>query len=318
VRPRRILVLGALAWSIGGACNGTTSYQCSESSQCMSAGIAGMCQPDGWCSFPDTACPSGQRYGAFVGDALAEQCVPADGTTGEGSDDGIVTSVTTETGSSDPTGVDASSGSGDSADPVCGDGSIDPGEMCDDADAVDDDECTNACTLPRCGDAIVQADEGCDEGDQNADSGACTTSCGPATCGDGLLRDGVEECDGRDLGGADCASLGYPGLGVPTCTSDCTLEASSCAACSMMGVDCNGFVPCDDMCEGGALCLQSMPGVEGTCLPPCDDDADCSGFARTWPTACVDQYCVIDCAMTENCPAGMQCLETMLGPICVW
>jgi hypothetical protein len=35
-----------------------------------------MCQPVGYCSFPDPACTSGQRYGELAG-PLADQCVAA-------------------------------------------------------------------------------------------------------------------------------------------------------------------------------------------------------------------------------------------------
>lgn len=37
---------------------------------------------------------------------------------------------------------------------TCGDGTLQPGEECDDGNRVDDDLCTNACTEARCGDGI--------------------------------------------------------------------------------------------------------------------------------------------------------------------
>jgi len=46
-----------------------------------------------------------------------------------------------------------------------------PAEACDDGNQIDDDGCTNACTLPACGDGIVQAGEACD-GDSD-----CTNLC---------------------------------------------------------------------------------------------------------------------------------------------
>lgn len=49
------------------------------------------------------------------------------------------------------------------------------------------------------------------------------------TCGDGL-RQGAEACDGEDLGGVTCASLGLPD-GQVTCNSDCTLSTLGCAVC---------------------------------------------------------------------------------------
>jgi len=80
--------------------------------------------------------------------------------------------------------------------PYCGDGIIQPdlGEQCDDANDVDDDTCSNACTGSTCGDAIIQAEEECDDAnDDNSD--ACTNACTVAVCGDGIVHEGLEECD---------------------------------------------------------------------------------------------------------------------------
>ena len=45
---------------------------------------------------------------------------------------------------------------------VCGDGSVNNEEQCDDGNEVNDDSCTNACTTPVCGDYIVQEGEECE------------------------------------------------------------------------------------------------------------------------------------------------------------
>ncbi len=47
------------------------AYTCGASEQCD----GGECQPNGFCSFPDPACESGQRYGEFSGQGLGGQCV---------------------------------------------------------------------------------------------------------------------------------------------------------------------------------------------------------------------------------------------------
>ena len=49
----------------------------------------------------------------------------------------------------------------------------------------------------------------------------------PATCGNGLIDPG-EECDGTDLGGNDCRSVGYPGGGTLACVDDCTFLTVDC------------------------------------------------------------------------------------------
>lgn len=46
-----------------------------------------------------------------------------------------------------------------------------------------------------CGDGVVGALEQCDLGGANANTGACTLECKHAACGDGLVHEGVEQCD---------------------------------------------------------------------------------------------------------------------------
>ncbi|MFO0764543.1 MAG: hypothetical protein U0487_00650 [Patescibacteria group bacterium] len=137
----------------------------------------------------------------------------------------------------------------------CGDGKLDPGEECDDANSNNNDSCTNACKKNVCGDGVVNAGaEECDLGSQNggscpsgADYGstclACTTSCKQVAqsggyCGNGRI-DGPEQCDGALLGqtNATCKSLGFDfasttvgGVDKISCNSSC--QYSGCLKCS--------------------------------------------------------------------------------------
>ena len=56
---------------VGGCTPIERAFHCSSSAQCVSAGTAGSCEGDGWCSFPDASCdPTGRRYdirGASIG-----------------------------------------------------------------------------------------------------------------------------------------------------------------------------------------------------------------------------------------------------------
>jgi hypothetical protein len=70
-------------------------------------------------------------------------------------------------------------------------------------------------------------------------------ACGAALCGNGQRdacaisgacapRTDTEGCDGDDLGGVTCTSLGY-GSGSVTCNERCTLTVSGCDACLPLG-----------------------------------------------------------------------------------
>lgn len=56
-------------------------------------------------------------------------------------------------------------------------------------------------------------------------------------CGNGI-QEGSEQCDGSDLGGATCVSLGYAG-GTLSCQADCTFNTSACTS----GGGGGGYVP---------------------------------------------------------------------------
>lgn len=82
-------------------CGDAGAFACQGDAQCAAAG--GICQPQGWCSFPADACPSGQRFGEHAGGGLAGTCVPEDdASTAAGSGGDI--SGPAATGPSLPTG----------------------------------------------------------------------------------------------------------------------------------------------------------------------------------------------------------------------
>lgn len=173
-------------------------------------------------------------------------------TTSEGaSDTGVITGESGDTagGTSDTTppadGSSGSSGSSGPAGPVCGNGVLEEGEECDDANADDTDACPSTCVPASCGDGFVLAGmEACDDG--NAfDDDACLGSCVAASCGDGVVYGGVEGCDDANVIDTDDC--------LPTC------EPASCG---------DGFVhagveQCDD---GNGV---GNDGCSPTCLAEC-------------------------------------------------
>ena len=68
----------------------------------------------------------------------------------------------------------------------------------------------------------------------------------PPVCGNGL-REALELCDGQDLGGQSCGSLGL-GAGELSCREDCTVDTSRCGM--MCG---NGRVDGEEQCDGDEL-----------------------------------------------------------------
>jgi hypothetical protein len=79
-RPVAAVALAALAAAC--APNLPASFSCTSANQCVFHGTQGTCEPGGACSFPDTSCAGGRRYGDFAPPGLADQCVgtlPSDG-----------------------------------------------------------------------------------------------------------------------------------------------------------------------------------------------------------------------------------------------
>jgi cysteine-rich repeat protein len=104
---------------------------------------------------------------------------------------------------------------------MCGDGTLDTGEACDDGDTVDGDGCDSNCTPTACGNRIVSAGEECDDG--NLTGGDCcspTCSFEPAgaSCDDADLCTGSDRCDeaGSCAGAAEpaaaCRTTPFGGL----------------------------------------------------------------------------------------------------------
>jgi len=66
----RALLVVALA---SAGCIKAATFQCAAADQCVRDGVQGRCETGGSCSFPDSSCTSGQRYGDYSPNA--NQCV---------------------------------------------------------------------------------------------------------------------------------------------------------------------------------------------------------------------------------------------------
>jgi hypothetical protein len=141
--------------------------------------------------------------------------VPLDGTSSSGGDTssgGTSSGGTTNEVTVTDTATSTTTGDG----PSCGNGLIDLGEQCDGADVQGFD-----CFSLGLGAGVL----GCEPGLCTFD----TSGCGPmgGVCGDGVVDPG-EQCDGANLQGFDCASLGLGG-GVLACDPIiCVFDTSMC------------------------------------------------------------------------------------------
>ncbi|MBI1945247.1 MAG: hypothetical protein HYS27_06100 [Deltaproteobacteria bacterium] len=161
-------------------------------------------------------------------------------------------------------------------DAECGDGRAEDREACDGADLEGE-----SCESQGFGAGALSCLSTCDDFDRAA--------CGaPATCGNGAI-DTPEQCDGLDVGGATCESLGY-GPGTLRCAGNCgNFDVAGCAPPDGCVPDCGARVcGLDPVC--GTVC--------GACLDGevCDDDGQCAPapICAEEIQACDASGCVVD------------------------
>lgn len=198
---------------------------------------------------------------------------------------------------------------------VCGNGSLETGESCDDANSTDGDGCSSNCGIETgytcngspsachlvntavCGNGAVESGESCDDGN-TANSDGCSSNCAVetgftctgsptsycteiSTCGNGKKESG-EMCDDGNTMNAD------------GCSSQCAIESgfactgSPKSTCVPNGPYCgDGNVDASEQCDDG-----NKNNGDG-CSSACNVEADysCSGK----PSTCIStkqKYCI--------------------------
>jgi len=105
----------------------------------------------------------------------------------------------------------------------------------------------------------------------SSDSSSSSSSSGGPACGDDN-QDAGEDCDGTDLAGYNCVTLGpnFTG-GTLACADDCSFDTSACVICGNDAID--GGEVCDGTDLGGNDCA-SQGFVDGTlsCADDCTFD----------------------------------------------
>lgn len=150
--------------------------------------------------------------------------------------------------------------------PLCGNSSVDPGEDCDDGNALQGDGCGKTCKVEYCGNAVLDPQEECDDGNiQNGDG--CTAFCRKEipTCGNGSLDPG-EECDDGNASPDDkCSSTcerEYCGDGIVQSSEQCDPPGTI-----LCDGQCN-VIPCADLQLDANQ--DSIPDCEQAVAPPAD------------------------------------------------
>jgi len=171
----------------------------------------------------------------------------------------------------------------------CGNGAVEPGEVCDDGNRISGDECREDCLSDeRCGNGLIDLGESCDCGENDATKPAyCRTSnamdleadCDLACsrrCGDNMVT-GTEPCDGTESA-FSCQDLGYY-TGTMGCTPVCRLDTTACSGqCGdnvvqlSAGEQCDGAPPLGESCvsfgfDAGSVGCNELCAADlaGTC-----------------------------------------------------
>ncbi|HVV81437.1 MAG TPA: DUF4215 domain-containing protein [Kofleriaceae bacterium] len=141
--------------------------------------------------------------------------------------------------------------------PVCGNGTMETGEQCDDGNTMAGDGCSPTCKTEVCGNGVMDPDEECDDGNQ-VDGDGCDTNCKDSGCGNGVM-DPSEQCDdGNTTDGDGCdhnCKTTACGNGVMTSGEACddgnATDGDGCDSnCTPTGCG-NGIVTSGEQCDDG-------------------------------------------------------------------
>ncbi len=180
----------------------------------------------------------------------------------------------------------------------CGNGTLETGEACDDANADNTDRCTNACERARCGDGVTRIDqapdseefEACDDGNTRETDG-CSNRCTTSRCGDGIVRldrsEGDSDFEHCDDGNRDDADA---------CRNDCAPAICGDGVVRAdLGATDDGFEACDD---GNSVDTDDC--LSGCVLARCGD-----GLIHAGVEQCDDGNQVDDDACSNSCLANL-------------
>jgi cysteine-rich repeat protein len=169
--------------------------------------------------------------------------------------------------------------------PLCGNGTVDSGEECDDGNHIPGDGCELNCTYTctqnsDCDDGqVCNGEESCNTSDPLTHPCMAGLNAEPGTaCDDTLFCDGTEQCDGS--GGCSVHS-GNPCTGGSECNRICNETSDNCF--DPTGTPCESSLDDDctdpDACDGAGTCM-SNNAISGTSCTDelyCTDSETCDG-----------------------------------------
>lgn len=175
--------------------------------------------------------------------------------------------------------------------PVCGNASVESGEVCDDGNSVNTDACLDSCVAASCGDSHVQSGvEECDDGNSfNTD--ACLATCKLAVCGDLVVRQQVEQCDDGNSSNTDsCLSCRNATCGDGSvwdaheqCDDGNTSNSDSCVVGCLTSRCGDSYVR-----QGVEACDDGNSVNTDACLNTCVASRCGDGIVRSGTEACDD------------------------------
>ncbi len=205
---------------------------------------------------------------------------------------------------------------------ICGNGSVEGAEACDDGNSSNNDDCLNTCEANACGDDYVETGvESCDDGEDNGEvceagyedtCNYCNETCQYKTrsggyCGDEEIN-GSEVCDGSystQLHWFDVTTADTQGSCSTYAATETDYVDTADYTCRWLGV-CDGGTENGDYCTldyttyasaGTVAALSdSTTADQNSCLGDSTDDTD--------DGECVPPVCADDCG--SSCPVSLE------------
>ncbi len=147
--------------------------------------------------------------------------------------------------------------------PVCGNGKVQQGEVCDDGNRISGDGCRADCKkIEICGDKILDAGEVCDDGNRISGDG-CRADCKKIeVCGDKVI-DANEQCDDGNIVSGDGCSATCMIEAVAVAPSTSTTSSPTVVTSSTPAVCGNNSVEIGEQCDDGNIL--NWDGCSATC-----------------------------------------------------